>query len=205
MEALIPESRRYTLEEYFEIERGSPEKHEYRDGQVVNLQELIAMSGAAVPHSRITANIVIALGTRLRGGPCVAYSSDLRIRIPRKVLWAYPDATVICGKPRIESIPGVGDTATNPQIIVEVLSPSTEAYDRGDKFARYREIETLRDYVLISQSDARVEVFSRSSHGEWSFGPYAGLNSAAKLLSLNLELPLAEIYDGIEFSAESGV
>jgi Uma2 family endonuclease len=201
MEAIRPESRRYTLEEYFEIERNSSERYEYRDGQVVNLHEIIGMSGGAVPHSRIAMNFGIAMGNRLKGSSCAVYSSDLRIRIPRKTLWAHPDATVICGKPRIESIPGVGDTATNPQIIIEVLSPSTEAYDRGDKFARYREIETLREYVLVSQNEARVEVFHRSEDGQWSFGPFAGLDCAASLASLNLENPLAEIYDGIEFPA----
>src|SRR5438045_511349 len=150
--------RHYTLDEYFEIERNSPEKFEYRDGLVVNLSEVIGMAGGALPHSRITVNVITALSSRLKAGPCAVYSSDLRVRIPRKTLWAYPDVTVICGKARVETIPGIGDTATNPQIIVEVLSPSTEAYDRGDKFARYREIESLREYMLVSQNEARVEV-----------------------------------------------
>jgi Uma2 family endonuclease len=118
------------------------------------------------------------------------YARDLRIRIPRRTLWAYPDATVICGKPHVESIPGVGDSATNPHVIVEVLSPSTEPYDRGDKFARYREIETLREYVLISQREPRVEVFRRTDDGGWASDPFAGISNTMTLRSLNVSVGL---------------
>ncbi|HEX8521457.1 MAG TPA: Uma2 family endonuclease [Tepidisphaeraceae bacterium] len=191
--------RRYTLEEYFKIERMSREKHEYRDGYIVNLNEVVAMAGSGVDHSRISANVAAALVTRLRGGSCAVFSSDLRVRIPRKVLWTYPDATVICGKPEVEPIPGVGDTATNPHTIIEVLSPSTESYDRGDKFARYREIPSLREYVLVSQHEPRVEVFHLKEDGAWVFLPVAGLEAQAPLLSLKIEVPLREIYSGVDF------
>jgi Uma2 family endonuclease len=196
--------RRYTLEEYFEIEHGSPEKHEFRNGEIINLSQLIGMAGGAVAHSLITINFAAALRSRLKGGPCRVYSSDLRVRTPRKTLYSFPDATVICGKAQIETIPGVGETATNPQVIVEVLSPSTEAYDRGDKFARYREFDTLREYVLISQHEARVEVFLRSEDGLWAFAPYSGIEATAKLRSLNVDLPLAEVFDGVEFPPPEG-
>jgi Uma2 family endonuclease len=198
------EPRRYTLEEYFEFERNSSERFEYRDGAVVNLSETIGMAGGSLAHSQITANIVEAIGARLKGGPCRVYSGDLRIRIPRKVLWAYPDTSVICGKPQIESISGVGDTATNPQVIVEVLSPSTESYDRGDKFARYREIPSLQDFVLVAQHEPRIEVFSRSADGAWSFVPVAAMQASALLRSLGLELPLAEVYAGVDFPPAAG-
>jgi Uma2 family endonuclease len=193
------ETRCYTLEEYFEFERNSSEKFEYRDGRVVNLTETVGRAGGGVVHCLITANVVAALGARLKGGACRVYSSDLRIRIPRKVLWAYPDASVICGKPQIEVIPGIGETASNPQAIIEVLSPSTESYDRGDKFVRYREIPSLRDYVLVAQHEPRVEIFSRTEDGAWSFVPVAVLRASAMLRSLGLELPLAEVYAGVEF------
>jgi Uma2 family endonuclease len=191
--------RGYTLEEYFEFERNSDEKFEYRDGEVVNLSEAIGMAGGSLLHSQITANVAATIRSGLKGGPCHVYSSDLRIRIPRKVLWAYPDASVICGKPQVESIPGVGETATNPQVIVEVLSPSTESYDRGDKFARYREIPSLRDYVLVAQHEPRVEVFSRSADGAWSFVPVSDNHASAILRSLGLDLSLSEVYAGVEF------
>jgi Uma2 family endonuclease len=191
--------RRYTLEEYFEFERNSEEKFEYRDGEVVNLSETIGMAGGSLVHSRITANVIAAIRSRLTGGPCQVYSGDLRVRIPRKVLWAYPDASVICGNAQVEAIPGVGETATNPQVIIEVLSPSTESYDRGDKFARYREIPSLRDYVLVAQHEPRVEVFSRAEDGAWSFVPVSDVRASAVLRSLGVELPLAEVYAGVEF------
>lgn len=197
--SISAEPRRHTLEEYFEFERNSPEKFEYRDGEVVNLSEVLGMAGGGLVHSQITANVVATMGTALKGGPCRVYPSDLRIRIPRKVLWAYPDASVICGKPHVESIPGIGETATNPQVIVEVLSPSTERFDRGDKFARYREIPSMRDYVLVAQHEPRVEVFSRSEDGAWSFLPVAAMEAPALVRSLGLELPLAEVYAGVEF------
>src|SRR5437899_1287551 len=148
--SLPAQPHHHTLEEYFEVERSSLEKHEYRNGEIINLSQLIGMAGGAVAHSLIATNSVNALSNRLKGGPCRAYSSDLRVRIPRKTLWTYPDVTVICGKVQVEAIPGVGETATNPQVIIEVLSPSTEAYDRGDKFARYRDFDTLKECVLIS-------------------------------------------------------
>jgi Uma2 family endonuclease len=119
--SLPVQPHRYTLEEYFEIERTSLEKHEYRNGEVVSINQAIGMAGGAIEHSQITVNVISAIGNRLKVGPCRVYSSDLRVRIPRKILWAYPDATVICGKPQVEHIRGIGDTVINPQVIVEVL------------------------------------------------------------------------------------
>jgi Uma2 family endonuclease len=161
------------------------------------------MAGGRIEHSRITVNVTTALGGRLRGSGCAVYSSDLRVRVPRKTLWTYPDATVICGQPQIERIPGVGDTAINPQVIVEVLSPSTERYDRGDKFAQYREITSLREYVLVSQHEPRVEVFHRSQDGGWAFFPSAGLDAEMEVPSLRLRVPLTEVFDGIDFAIDS--
>jgi Uma2 family endonuclease len=132
------------------------------------------------------------------------YSSDLRVRIPRKVLYTYPDATVVCGPGEFDKEGAAGETLTNPRLIVEVLSASTELYDRGKKFALYREIPSLVEYVLVSQTDPRVETFFRHDDGGWSFGPFAGLNSTVKLMSLGIELSLADVYAGVEFPAPSG-
>ena len=193
-------SRRYTVEEYFEIEQGSPEeKYEYREGVVVGMRELLAMSGGSVRHSLIAANTGAALGQRLRGGPCRVYSSDLRVAIPRKALFTYPDVTVVCGKADVEPHPAAGDTLTNPRLIVEVLSPSTETYVRGRKFDLYREIPSFAEYVLISQAEARVDTFFHRADGGWSFGPFAGLEAVAKLQSIEVDLPLADVYAGVEF------
>jgi Uma2 family endonuclease len=195
--------RRYTLEEYFELERSAEEKYEYRNGEVVNLSEIISMSGGSFRHVRITTNLTTSLNNRLKDGPYQSFGPDLRIRVPRKTLWTYPDATVICGDPQIESLAGIGDTALNPQVIVEVLSPSTEAFDRGKKFEWYREVESLREYVLVSQHAASVEVFARNPNGAWAFAPVHGLNASASLRSLQIQLPLSEIYAGVDLSQEA--
>jgi Uma2 family endonuclease len=192
--------RRYTVQEYLELEGGSPEeKFEFRDGYVVAMREALAMAGGSFAHVGIASNFLVALSTRLRGGPCLAYGSDLRVRIPRKTLYTYPDISVICGKAEIESHPTAGDTATNPKLIVEVLSASTELFDRGRKFALYREIPSFVEYVLVAQTDPRVEAFVRHEDGGWSFRPFVGVEDTAKFPSINVEIPLREIYDGVTF------
>jgi Uma2 family endonuclease len=193
-------NRRYTVEEYLELEGSSPQdKFEYRNGQVVNMREALAMAGGSGEHCLINANIISSLSQALKGSTCRVYSNDLRVLIPRKSLFTYPDATVVCGQPLYEHHPRAGVTLTNPRVIVEVLSQSTELYDRGDKFSLYREIPSLAEYVLISQSHPRIECYFRRDDGGWTFGPYEGIAAAAKLLSLNIELPLKEVYAGIEF------
>jgi Uma2 family endonuclease len=192
-------TRRYTVEEYLELEGNSPqEKYEYREGLIVNMREALAMAGAAPVHVLIATNVAVALSNRLQGGPCRGYVNDLRVRIPRKALYTYPDTTVVCGKENFDQHPTAGATLTNPRLIVEVLSPSTELYDRGDTFALYREIPSLAEYVLVAQSQPRVETYFRHDGG-WAFHPYDGRTSAVKLLSLNIELPMGEIYTGVEF------
>lgn len=200
MELAIEKERRYTVEEYLEIETKFPqEKFEYRDGYIVNLRELLAMAGGSVNHALIAANAGRALGNRLQGTPCRVYSSDLRVRIPRKVLYAYPDLTIVCGKPEIETHRSGGQTILNPRVMVEVLSPSTEAYDRGDKFARFREIESFEELLMVSQSEPRVESYYRGKDG-WSMMSYSGVEAVARLRSLDVDLPLNEVYAGVDFT-----
>ena len=200
----IEPSRRYTVEEYLDLEgRSSDRKCEYRDGLIVDMREAMAMAGGSESHCLINANVIAALSNRLKGGPCRVYSNDLRIRIPRKTLYTFPDAVVICGKTESEQHKTAGITVTNPTVIVEILSPSTELYDRGDKFSRYREIPSLREYVLVSQSAPRIETYYRHDDGGWRFGPFEGLGEVAKLISLGIDLPLAEVFAGIEFPAET--
>lgn len=195
--------RRYTVEEYLALERSTPDRHEYRDGQIVNLGQVISMAGGAVNHSLTIANTTGALWNRLKGGPCRVHDSNLRVRIARKVLYAYPDVSVICGPVQIDDDRSAGETATNPRLIVEVLSPGTEAYDRGEKFTRYREIPSLEEYVLISIDRALVETYVRQADGTWLFSAVTGLEAVAYLRSLQIELPLAEVYAGVEFPPES--
>ncbi len=186
----------YSIGEYLSREKKALEKHEYRDG------EIISMAGGTADHSLITANLIGELGNRLKGKPCRVYDSNLRVRIARTILYTYSDASVICGEREMDPNDPTGETSTNPRLIVEVLSPSTEAYDRGDKFSRYRQIESLQEYLLVSSAAARVEVFYRQVDGEWLFTAFSGMDATAILRSVETQLPLTEIYSGINFRAE---
>jgi Uma2 family endonuclease len=193
-------NRRYTVEEYLELEGNTPEeKFEFRDGIVVAMREALAMAGGSLRHVIINTSLIGTLRDRLRGGPCRVYGNDLRVRIPRKALYTYPDSAVVCGEAQFENHGSAGATLINPRLIVEILSPSTELYDRGDKFALYREIPSLVEYVLVSQAHPRVETFFHREDGGWSFGPCEGADAVARLQSVGIELPLAELYDGVEF------
>lgn len=184
-----------TISEYLARERDALEKHEYRDGEVV------AMSGGSVRHSLISANVVGELGNRLKGKPCRAFDSNLRVHIQRSVLYTYPDASVICGTPQVDPDDPLKETVINPSVIVEIISPSTEAYDRGEKFNWYRRLGSLKQYILVSQSIPQVELFMRSDDGTWLYTIFAEMEATAQVQSLGITLPLSEIYAGVDFSA----
>ena len=190
-------THRFTPEEYLRRERDSLQKHEYYHGEV------FAMAGGSPDHALIASNVTRELGNRLKGNTCRVYSSDLRVRIPRTTLYTYPDVTVICGERQFDPLDANRETVLNPALIVEVLSPTTESWDRGGKFQNYREIESLREYVLVSWDKALVETFLRQPDGTWVLNPTAGREAVAPLKSLGIELPLAEIYDGVELPAQS--
>jgi len=188
---------RYTVAQYLERERSELDKHEYRDG------EILLMAGGTADHSLIVANVISALHALLKGKPCRVYDSNLRVRIPRTILYTYPDVSVICGPREPDPNDPAGETITNPRLIVEVLSPSTEAYDRGEKFDRYRQLDSLQEYVLVAQTAPRIEAYSRQGEGAWLLMPFSGLHRSARVHCLDIELPLAEVYAGIEFTAAS--
>ena len=183
-----------SVQEYLRRERVSREKHEYHDGQV------LAMAGATRVHVLVATNTIVALGLRLRGTPCVPYSSDLRIRLSGRPKYVYPDVSVICGSP----IPDPDDdglqTYLNPRLIIEVLSPSTEQYDRQAKFDYYRQLESFQEYVLISQDTARIETFFRQPDGTWRFDVATGVEAVARLRSLQIDLPLNEVFANVELA-----
>jgi Uma2 family endonuclease len=182
----------YTPEEYLALERHAEFKSEYIDGRIV------AMTGASEPHNAITGSFYVALYTRLRSGPCRVYIGDMRVKIGSGRRYTYPDLLAVCGD-RIFA-DGVRDSLTNPGLIVEVLSPSTEAYDRGEKFQHYRAIESLQEYVLVSQDRPLVERFVR--HGEfWTLSAIGGLDAEVELTSVGCTIPLREIYENVEFPA----
>ena len=189
--ALPQEKHFFTPEEYLRLERAAEYKSEYYAG------EIFAMAGGSPTHSVITASALRDLGNLLKGNRCAPYDSNLRVFIPATGLYTYPDVSVICG-PR-ELVPGHDDMITNPTLIVEVLSDSTEAYDRGQKFAHYRTLPSFAEYVLVSQKQPMVEVFFRLADGTWQLTPVRGLEATVRLQSLGVELRLAEVYDRVEF------
>ncbi len=184
--------RRYTVEDYFAIEESSTTKHEYFGG------EIFAMAGASLAHNRLTGNAYAALRAKSAGSAYEVFASDLRIRTPGG-LYTYPDVMVICGGVELSEEDRL-DTAINPTLIVEVLSESTKAYDRGDKFKLYREVPGLRDYVPIEQSTPFVEHYScDTATNRWHRRRYAALNDTLELSSLGIKLTLAEIYARVAF------
>ncbi len=198
-----------TVDEYLRGERAAESRHEYLDGEV------IAMAGESGPHGDISVNVVVALGNQLKGKSCRLRTKDTKVRSGpdrphgsnTKGLFSYPDAVVICGEPIYHD--DHHDVVLNPTLIVEVLSPSTERMDRGEKFIRLRNWNpSLMDYVLISQEEAFIEVFHRTDETTWTMKETAGLSTTAVLASIECVLPLAEVYDRVEFppgeTAESG-
>ncbi len=189
-----------SIEEYLAFERASTEKHEYRDG------EMVAMVGASYRHNTIVGNVFASLRTRLRDGSCRVNFSDLRVQIPGERFYTYPDLTVICGQPRFSD--DHQDTLLNPQIIIEVLLPSTQGYDHGDqgydhgeKFRHYRGIESLREYVLIEQDIRRIEHFVRQANDLWLLADMTGPNATLVLPTIDCAIPFAEIYEEVVFAA----
>ncbi len=187
--------QRLTPEEYLAIENASEDKSEYYDG------EMYAMSGGSFTHSVIAANIGGELYNRLRGGSCRPLSSDMRVQVPSTHLYTYPDVSVVCGAPQFAA--NSANTLINPILVAEVLSPSTEGYDRTTKFWHYQKIETLRDYILAAQDTPRVEHFFRQTGSQlpepWLYTVYEGLDTILRLPSLNIELPLRAIYGHVSF------
>lgn len=175
---------RLTVAEYLDAERTAEIKSEYFDGEV------FAMSGGILVHARIGAALIQSLGNNLRKG-CHVASSDLRVRVSERGPFFYPDVTVYCENPQLAD--DFKDTLLNPTIIFEVLSRTSEAYDRGRKFAAYRRIESLREYVLVSQTEPSIESYSRGSD-KWLFTEFNGIGAVCKLSSVDCEIPLSAVY-----------
>lgn len=183
----------FSVKDYLDFERYTPEKHEFLDGSVY------AMAGESPRHSTICYNLYGVTHNQLRGKQCRGFSPNMKVATNDKGLYSYPDLAVVCGKPLYHD--EKGDVLLNPTVIFEVLSPSTESYDRGEKFLRYTNfIETLRDYVLISQDEPLIEHYTKQENGGWEKTEIEGLDSVLKLASIECEIPLNELYDLVEFS-----
>jgi len=185
---------RLTPEQYLAADRSAEFRHEYYNGHIY------AMSGGSYRHAQIIGNLAGELRTALKTRPCSVVSNDLRLRVSPDGLYTYPDVIVICGDPKFAD--DQRDTLLNPALIVEVLSPSTEAYDRGFKSAQYRTIESLEEYALVSQAEPRVEVFRRQPGGHWLLSEAVGPEAACHFGSLDCAVALSEIYAKVIFSPD---
>lgn len=183
-------------EEYLARDRLAEIKSEYYDG------EIFAMSGGSRAHSLIVVNVTGELNSQLANRPCEVYNSDMRVQVAVSGPYAYPDVTVVCGEAQFAD--AEVDTLLNPAVIVEVLSPTTEAWDRGGKFERYQQMASLREYVLIAQDRLRVERYARQAEGEWLLTVITRPEGVLSLASIDCELTLADIYRKVTFSEEAG-
>nr|WP_320190676.1 Uma2 family endonuclease [uncultured Desulfobacter sp.] len=192
MTAQPQEKKRMTSAEYLAMERSALNiKHEYFDG------EIFAMVGAKVNHIRVNANLTRKIGNQFETNksPCEVLPNDMRVKI--ETGYVYPDIVIHCGKAEFED--NEFDTLTNPIVILEILSESTEAFDRGKKFGFYQALPTLKEYILVSQDEYQVEQFTRSNNGKWEYQSYKSIDQVLKIESVNCELPLSEIYWNIDF------
>lgn len=180
-----------TLQEYFNLEKSSESRHQFCEGKVQELQ------GETANHSRIVGNLAVFLRSSFNSKTCEVFSINLRVKVKNN-FFTYPDVFVICGE--IDFYENRQDTILNPKIVFEVLSESTKDYDRGTKFLLYRSLESLTDYVLVSQSEVRIEHFHKNDKGIWSLKEIVSLEEIFSLSSPSCEIPVKEIYERVDFS-----
>jgi Uma2 family endonuclease len=202
---LVYNKKKLTVEEYLEFERASSEKHEYFQGEVfpmldnveyVDLEPGIrAMSGASHSHNLISINLIGELFAKLKGKPCRPFGSDMRVYIPENTLFTYPDISVFCG-----DFKKLGnDSSIGPTLIIEILSPSTKNYDRGEKFKLYREISSLKEYILVDSESISIEAFRINSSGHWELEEFKTADQTLSIPSLNISISLRNVYDDTKF------
>jgi Uma2 family endonuclease len=176
-------------DEYLASERRAAVKSEYIDGVVY------AMAGASERHNVIVANLIISIGVRLRGRPCRVYPSDLKVGIPNRTRFFYPDVSVVCGEPVFAD--EHKDVVQDPMVIIEVLSEKTSGFDRGRKFLSYLQMDSLREYFLVEQDEVQVEKYERRDDGKWLYMKVSGIDSSVVLDSIDCKIPLTEIYERV--------
>jgi Uma2 family endonuclease len=179
-------------EEYLAAERTAKEKHELHEGHIVT------MTGASLEHNDIVSNLIGSINPFLKGKSCRVYPSDVRTYIPTAESFTYPDVSIVCGKPNLLD-DEYKDTLLNPSVIIEVLSPSTQQYDKGSKFFYYKQIATLKEYILIDSVTCYVHTACKQADGSWKFEETTDIHSSLQIQSINHSISLAEIYDRVEF------
>lgn len=178
-------------EEYLALERQAEFKSEYAYGQVY------AMAGGSPEHNLVVGNLLTTLNIRLRQRPCLVFNSDLKVRVPSSLKYHYPDVTVVCEKPRFAD--DKRDVLLNPLLLIEVLSPTTAAYDRGKKFQSYQEIPSFREYWLVAQDEPVIERFVKQADGNWLYTKVAGLDASIEALTLGCQITLQDVYAKVEW------
>ncbi len=191
--AVAYSNQKISIEEYLEMENASMEKHEYYKG------EIFAMSGAKVPHVMISDNILTVLKQKLKGKLCKPFGSDLRIHIEVNTLFTYPDISIICGE--IITLDNDDYNVLNPAIIIEVLSKSTKNYDRGEKFKLYRDIPTLKEYILADSESIHLEVFRLNENNHWELEEYNAVENFLFIKAIDEKIVISEIYEGVDIQA----
>ncbi len=186
--ALAYGKQKYTIEEYLEMEELATEKHEYYQG------EIFAMSGAKHQHNIVKKNVYSSLLSKLKGKPCQPWDSDSRVHIQKNTLFTYPDISVVCGDP--EFLNNDEWNLLNPTVIIEVLSPSTKNYDRGDKFNLYRDIPSLKEYILVEPEKISIEAFYINQNGQWELKEYKNLTDILEIKAIQFSMPLTDVYEG---------
>jgi Uma2 family endonuclease len=189
-------TKRYTLEEYIELDKHSEERFEYFDGEVFN------MSGVHPNHARLELRLAGLLEAQIGKRSCPIFSANLRVKVPSMPPYRYPDLSALCGKPEFEEHSGLL-CLTNPVLLAEILSPSTEAFDRGEKFAHYKSILSFREYLLIAQSKKYITHYLRQTERAWLQTEY-GAGEVLQIVSLECELNVDALYNGINFESETG-
>jgi len=189
--AVAYSKQKFSIEEYLTMENAAAEKYEYYRG------EIFAMSGAKVPHNTIARNLLVVLANKLKGKKCQPFGSDARIHIASNTLFTYPDISVICGE--LKTLNDDNCNVLNPTVLIEILSTSTKNYDRGEKFKLYRDIPTLKEYILVDSESVHVEVFRLNKSNHWELEEFNLLLDNLHVKAIEETLSLSEIYDGVTF------
>lgn len=186
--------QKFTIEEYLSMEEVATEKHEYYKG------EIFAMSGVKLPHNVIFKNLFGGLAIKLQGKKCQPFGSDMRIHIEANTLFTYPDISIICGDPETRN--NDNWNVLNPAVIIEILSPSTRNYDRGEKFKLYRDIPTLKEYILVDSEGIYIEIFWLNETSHWELEEYKNADDLVYIKTINESLSIVDIYAGVKFEKE---
>lgn len=191
----VPKER-LTIEEYIEFDKNSEERWEYFNGSI------ISMSGGTLVHNQISANVLTGLRHDALAQGCQVLPADMRIKVPKALPYRYADIVVVCGPPVVEKVQGL-DVLVNPSLIIEILSESTEAYDRGQKFVSYKSIESFREYLLVAQDKPSITHYVRQADGSWLRTDIEGLDNEIELVTISCKMSLREIYALVEFPSDA--